>query len=142
MPISSISAAEAQPNPVALARLRIFPDKSSRFATDNFLESFSPSIHSNLGYGKASGKITAPTTSGPASGPRPTSSIPKIIRPQPEFLQLVSQYQLVSLQSLEFLQLFLLSPPVLPQLELQLVLPLPPPSHRLLQFYQNLYLQV
>ena len=47
---------------------------SVRFLAVSFLESLS-----SLNQGcSVSGRITAPTTSGPARGPRPTSSIPRI----------------------------------------------------------------
>ena len=44
----------------------------SRFFSDIFLESFTPSIKESFGI------ITQPTTTGPASGPLPASSIPAI----------------------------------------------------------------
>ena len=46
----------------------------SRFLAVSFLESFS-SVNQSSGW---SGRMTAPTTSGPARGPRPTSSMPRM----------------------------------------------------------------
>ncbi len=72
MPSSSSSAAGTQPRPVAdSARMSWF--RASRFFAVSFLESFSSANHSR----SVSGKMTAPTTSGPAKGPRPTSSMPR-----------------------------------------------------------------
>ena len=48
--------------------------KDSRFLAVSFLESLSAGNHSR----SFVGRMTAPTTSGPARGPRPTSSIPRI----------------------------------------------------------------
>ena len=48
--------------------------RASRFLAVSFLESLSSL---NQGFSSA-GKITAPITSGPAKGPRPTSSIPRM----------------------------------------------------------------
>lgn len=73
IPISSISAAETQPSPVAdSARMTVL--SSSRFLGVSFLESLSSENQGLI----SGGKITAPTTSGPARGPRPTSSMPRI----------------------------------------------------------------
>ena len=71
-PMRSISSAGTQPKPKPLAFSRISISSASRFFLVSFLLSVSPSI-------TASPSTTAPTTSGPAHGPLPTSSIPKII---------------------------------------------------------------
>ena len=73
MPISSNSAAGTQPRPVADS-LRMSSLRTSRFFAVSFLESASSANHSRSSVGRR----TAPTTSGPARGPRPTSSIPRI----------------------------------------------------------------
>ena len=73
MPIWSSSLAGTQPSPVAHSR-RMISLSSARFLAVSFLESLSSENHSR----SSSGKTTAPTTSGPARGPRPTSSIPRI----------------------------------------------------------------
>ena len=67
MPTSSNSLALTQPNSHAAACSRIALSRASRRFLVNFLLSFNPSI-------SAPPKITAPTTRGPAHGPRPTSS--------------------------------------------------------------------
>lgn len=73
MPISSSSLAGTQPRPVAdCSRIRAL--SFSRFLAVSFLESFNSANQSR----SSSGKITAPITSGPARGPRPTSSMPRI----------------------------------------------------------------
>ncbi len=73
MPIRSSSGADTQPRPV-VDSFRIISLSSSRFLLLSFLESLS-----DLNQVRSSfGRITAPTTSGPAKGPRPTSSIPRI----------------------------------------------------------------
>lgn len=69
----SSSLAETQPSPVA-DDLRICLFRASLFFDVSFFESASSSYQGCF----SSGKITAPTTSGPARGPRPTSSIPRI----------------------------------------------------------------
>ena len=73
MPTSSSSVAGTQPRPVADS-LRMSSLSASRFFTVSFLESASLANHSR----SSGGRMTAPTTSGPARGPRPTSSIPRI----------------------------------------------------------------
>lgn len=74
MPSLSSLVADTQPRPVIeFARINEF--KASRFLAVSFLESFS-SLNQDC---SDSGKITAPTTSGPARGPRPTSSMPRIV---------------------------------------------------------------
>ena len=73
IPILSISAAETQPRPVADSA-KMIEFNSSRFLGVSFLESLSSENQGLI----SGGKITAPTTSGPARGPRPTSSIPRI----------------------------------------------------------------
>ena len=80
-PISSNSSAGTQPSPVSTpasraSLLKISLLSFSRFFSVSFLESASKSTHSNF---SPTGKTTAPITSGPAHGPRPTSSIPKIV---------------------------------------------------------------
>ncbi len=70
MLIVSISAAVALAMPMASADCAISANSSSRRAGVRFFESSSPS-------GTACGsRITAAATTGPASGPRPTSSTP------------------------------------------------------------------
>ena len=73
-PISSSSAAETQPVALAKECCLIRSYSLSRCFGVSFFESVSW-----ISVGKFSPKITAPTTSGPAQGPRPTSSIPKTI---------------------------------------------------------------
>ena len=73
MPNWSISSADAQPSP-AVEFLRINSFSSSRFLAESFLESLRSLNQGCLFLGN----ITAPITSGPARGPRPTSSIPRI----------------------------------------------------------------
>ena len=70
--ISSILAGLAIPIPVATASFRITSYNSSLFFSDNFFESLRYRI------GWSFGNMTAPATTGPANGPRPTSSIPHI----------------------------------------------------------------
>ena len=73
MPIWSSSGAGTQPRPVVeVWRMRAL--SFSRFLAVSFLESSSSANQSSFW----SGRMTAPTTSGPARGPRPTSSIPRI----------------------------------------------------------------
>ncbi len=73
MPIRSNSLGVTQPRPVAeFAKMRSF--RVWRFLAVSFLESLSSW---NQGAG-VEGRIAAPTTSGPARGPRPTSSTPRI----------------------------------------------------------------
>ena len=74
MPIWSSSSGGTQPRPVADSPM-MTAFSSSRFLGVSFLESFS-----SLNQGRLfSGRITAPMTSGPARGPRPTSSMPRIV---------------------------------------------------------------
>ena len=73
IPILSSSAAETQPRPVADSS-RMILLSSSRFLAESFLESLRLANHSR----SSSGRTTAPTTSGPARGPRPTSSMPRM----------------------------------------------------------------
>ena len=47
---------------------------ASRFFSESFFESFKSSK------GNSGGRITAPAVTGPASGPRPASSRPHIIK--------------------------------------------------------------
>lgn len=73
IPISSSSEASTQPSPVE-ASFKISLFNSSRFLAVSFLESLN-----SLNQGRSSsGRMTAPITSGPAKGPRPTSSMPRI----------------------------------------------------------------
>ena len=72
---ASISATSASAIAHASARSRITTASSSRRGADSSLESRSPAI------GRAGSRITAAATTGPASGPRPASSIPAIRRP-------------------------------------------------------------
>ena len=73
MPSWSSSAAGTQPRLVAeCAKINSF--SSSRFFAVSFFESFNSANQGCSG----SDRITAPTTSGPARGPRPTSSIPRM----------------------------------------------------------------
>ena len=73
IPSESSSAAGTQPRPTA-ASFKMISFKDSRFFAVSFLESLSSE---NQGF-SSGGRITAPITSGPARGPRPTSSIPRI----------------------------------------------------------------
>ena len=66
----SISRTEAAPKATARARSKITPASSSRALASRSLESVAPSTT------VPSTKITAAATTGPASGPRPTSSTP------------------------------------------------------------------
>ena len=82
-PISSSSDAGTQPSPVAMAFSVICGARASRFLAVSFLESVRASCQASLSSGSPflanrSGKIAAPITRGPAQGPRPTSSIPRI----------------------------------------------------------------
>ena len=77
MPRLSISVGLTQPSPTAGASDLIICDNLSRFFAESFLESRRSAIHDGFG----SGRTTAPTTSGPARGPRPTSSMPRIAIP-------------------------------------------------------------
>lgn len=73
MPIWSSSAAGTQPSPVAdSAKMSLL--SSSRFLAVSFLESFNSENQSR----SSSDRMTAPITSGPARGPRPTSSMPRM----------------------------------------------------------------
>lgn len=82
IPIWSSSLDETHPSPV-VASLIMMELSSSRFLAVSFLESLS------CGYqGRSSGgRMTAPMTSGPARGPRPTSSMPSIAIKLPEPLR-------------------------------------------------------
>lgn len=73
MPILSSSAAGTQPSPV-VDSVKMIAFNSSLFLAVSFLESLSL-VNQGRFFG---GKMTAPTTSGPARGPRPTSSMPSI----------------------------------------------------------------
>ena len=73
MPIWSSSFVGTQPR-LVVDSLMMTVFSASRFLAVSFLESLSSSNQGRL----SSGRITAPITSGPARGPRPTSSIPKI----------------------------------------------------------------
>ncbi len=55
---------------------RIHEKRFSRFPTVNFLESRIPFAKYSCSIGVSTRASTAPTTSGPATGPRPASSIP------------------------------------------------------------------
>ena len=70
--ISSILSEPIVPSPVATACSMMISYSSSLFAAESFLESLIYNISQSFG------RITAPATTGPASGPRPTSSIPQI----------------------------------------------------------------
>lgn len=70
--ISSILSGPIVPSPVATACSMMISYSSSLFAAESFLESLIYNISQSFG------RITAPATTGPASGPRPTSSIPQI----------------------------------------------------------------
>jgi len=71
---SSISFRLAQATPQAVARSFMMRSASSLFFSESRLESLSISI------GKSSGRTTAAAQTGPASGPRPASSIPHTYR--------------------------------------------------------------
>src|SRR5258705_5276698 len=71
MLMRSISWADAAPMPTARARAWIRAASFSRSAPVSFLESSTPRMARASG-----GMTTAHATTGPASGPRPTSSIP------------------------------------------------------------------
>ena len=73
MPTLSSSVAKTQPRPV-VDSARMIEFNSSRFLDVSFLESLSSENQGLI----SGGKMTAPTTSGPARGPRPTSSMPRI----------------------------------------------------------------
>lgn len=73
-PQRSISGAETQPRPVEAAFSRIIGLSEARCFEVSFLESVSSSVQSAV-----VPRMTAPMTNGPAQGPRPTSSIPKIV---------------------------------------------------------------
>ena len=73
IPSLSSSSAGTQPRPVA-EDSRILAFRASCFLVVSFLESFRSLNQSS----SSLGKTTAPTTSGPARGPRPTSSMPRI----------------------------------------------------------------
>src|ERR1700730_3855247 len=64
------SRASTWPTPTATAWRRVRRSRTSRWAWESFLESSRP------GSRAPSGSTAAPATTGPASGPRPTSSTP------------------------------------------------------------------
>ncbi len=66
----SISSTLASPTPMAIARARISLSSLARSSASRSLESLTPSIRSR------GGRMTAAATTGPASGPMPTSSTP------------------------------------------------------------------
>src|SRR6185437_16237220 len=72
----SISRTEAAPTPMLTARWRIFTTRRSRSAPLSCLESSTPGMARWSG-----GMTTAHATTGPASGPRPTSSTPAMNGP-------------------------------------------------------------
>ena len=72
MPIASISAGEAWPTAQARAHRRIGATIRSRAAAVSSLESLTPTGADR----QVSSMTTTPTETGPASAPRPTSSIP------------------------------------------------------------------
>src|SRR5437868_1563248 len=76
MLIRSISRTDAAPIPMPSARSRIFTARRSRSERDSRFESSTPAM------ARLSGGMTmAHATTGPASGPRPTSSTPAISGP-------------------------------------------------------------
>src|SRR5215510_650089 len=72
----SISRTDAAPIPNASARSRIFTARRCRWSARSSFESSTPGIARTSG-----GMMTAQATTGPARGPRPTSSIPAISGP-------------------------------------------------------------
>src|SRR5437868_6863921 len=72
----SISRTEAAPTPIASARARIFAASRARASAESCLESSTPRMTRSSG-----GMMTAHATTGPASGPRPTSSMPAMSGP-------------------------------------------------------------
>ncbi len=70
--ISSILLLSLMPMPIASARSLIESKSSSLFFSESFLESSTPRTS------KSSGRTTQAVTTGPASGPLPTSSTPAI----------------------------------------------------------------
>src|SRR5256714_716060 len=72
----SLSRTEAAPTPIARARARIFAASRARASAESCLESSTPRMTRSSG-----GMITAHATTGPASGPRPTSSMPAMRGP-------------------------------------------------------------
>lgn len=85
-PKRSISLAETQPRLWARDFSRMIGFNASRLLAVSFLESVSWSTQES-GF---SPRITAPMTNGPAQGPRPTSSIPRMILLSFSFLSWVS----------------------------------------------------
>src|SRR5437868_4496678 len=72
----SISRTEAAPTPIASARARIFAASRARASAESCLESSTPRMTRSSG-----GMMTAHATTGPARGPRPTSSMPAMRGP-------------------------------------------------------------
>src|SRR5688500_7207060 len=72
----SISRTDAAPIPMPMALARILPTTSSRCLAESCFESLMPAIARLSG-----GITTAQATTGPARGPRPTSSTPAINGP-------------------------------------------------------------
>src|SRR5689334_18242479 len=72
----SISRTDAAPTPIASARERIFVASRSRSSGESCFESSTPRMTRSSG-----GMMMAHATTGPASGPRPTSSIPAMSGP-------------------------------------------------------------
>ena len=103
MPIWSSSEEVTQPRPVA-ASWRIILLRALRFWAVSFLESLRSE---NQGF-SSDGKMTAPITSGPARGPRPTSSIPRIAIIE---IRLRILFLLVLLESLGLLVFLMLGLP-------------------------------
>ena len=75
IPISSISAGEANPTAAANATSMIMGKNASRRAGESRLESVTPS-KTAIKSTRSRGKITAPAETGPAHAPRPASSNP------------------------------------------------------------------
>src|SRR5688572_20957292 len=72
----SISRADAAPRPTASARRRMRPANRRRCSAVSRFESSTPAMARTSG-----GMMTAQATTGPAKGPRPTSSTPAIMGP-------------------------------------------------------------
>ena len=79
MPTSSISAGLAQPTDAPAALARIGSTRASRRRAVSFLESLTPSGSSG-GRPSMISTAQAPTATGPARAPRPTSSMPTTMR--------------------------------------------------------------
>ncbi len=79
-----MSATDAAPTPIAMARRRMIGASFSRWAADSVLESRTPGIRWQLG-----GMITAAATTAPLVGATPTSSTPddagRAVAPQRAF---------------------------------------------------------